>query len=191
MSTATPAATPPASKTGNPILDLPIEQVPEEWREHARELRRENASLRALAKQVDDKAAQERIDAAVKAASDAHKAETQALLQGTRDAANKRIIQAEVRAAATALGLKDADGLKLLDTSALTIDDSGDVFGVAELLAEFKKNKPYLFKEAVSDTAQSRRTPDRNSGKPFDARTARPEEIAADAKARRLTLKQH
>jgi len=189
MSTAAPPS--PAGKTGNPILDLPIEQVPEEWREHARELRRENASLRALARQVDDKAAQEKIDAAVKAASDAHKAETEALLQGTRDAANRRIIQTEVRAAAAALGLKDADGLKLLDTSGLTVDDSGDVSGVADLLAEFKKNKPYLFREALSDTAQSRRTPDRIGGKPFDARTARPEEIAADAKARRLTLKQH
>jgi hypothetical protein len=178
-----------ATKPGNPMLEAPLDELPVEWREHARELRRENANLRALARAAEEKAAQEKIAADAKAAA---AEETRALLQKEREASNRRLINAEVRSAATALGLQDTDTLKLLDTSTLTInDDTGAVAGVAELLAEFKKSKPFLFKDSLVNTTQSRKTPDKSGAKPFDARTATAGERATDAKARGLQLKQH
>jgi hypothetical protein len=193
--TPTPAPVPtptPAAKTGNPLLDRPLDEIPSEWLEHAKELRRENARLREITKSVDEKATKEKLEAAVREAVDAQAVKTQEIIKTERDASNRRIINAEVRAAATNLGIQNMDDLKLVDASKLTInEDTGEVLGVSELLAEFKRTRPYLFKEPVVDTTQARRTPDKTGGKPFDARTATPDEIKADAKARGLTLKNY
>lgn len=187
---ATPPATPPV-KTGNPLLDLPIEEVPDQWREHARELRRENASLREKTKAIDEAAAQAKIDEAVKRAIDAQKADTKATLDAEREASNRRIINAEVKAIAISLGLQDVDAIKLLDTSSLKVDETtGEVAGVAELLATFKTAKPYLFKEPPASTSSTGTPPPKpKKVETFDARTATKEELVADAKARGLNIK--
>jgi hypothetical protein len=184
----TPPAAPPV-KTGNPLLDLPIDQVPDQWRDHARELRRENAALREKAKAIDEAAAQAKIDDAVKKAVDAQKAEAEATREADRQASNRRIINAEVKAVALSMGIQDVDALKLVDTSALKVDDAGEVAGVSEVLEAFKTAKPYLFKAPVVDTTQTRHTPPPKKVETFNARTATKEEIAADAKARGLTLR--
>lgn len=192
-----PPATPPVvvtqpAKTGNPLLDLPIEEVPDQWREHARELRRENANLREKTKVIDEAAAQAKIDDAVKKAIDAQKAETKATLDAERAASDRRIINAEVKAVAVSLGLQDVDAIKLVDTSALKVDETtGEVAGVTELLAAFKTAKPYLFKEPPASSSNPNPTPPKKKTETFDARTATKEEIAADAKARGLTLKHY
>jgi hypothetical protein len=174
------------------LLDLPIDEVPDQWREHARELRRENASLREKAKVVDEAAAQAKIDEAVKKAVDAQKAETKAILDAEREASNRRIINAEVKAVAVSLGLQDVDAIKLVDTSTLKVDEAtGDVTGVSDLLAAFKTAKPYLFKEPPASTTNPNPVPPKKKVETFDARTATKEEIAADAKARGLTLKHY
>jgi len=192
--TTTPAATTTATtaaapRIGNPLLDLPIEEVPDAWREHARELRRENAALREKTKAIDEAAAQAKIDDAVKKAIDAQKAETKATLDAERAATDKRIINTELKAAAVALGIQDTDALKLVDISTLKVDENGEVAGVTELLEAFKTAKPYLFKAPVTETSQTRQTPPKKKVETFDARTATKEEIAADAKARGLHLK--
>lgn len=188
----TPTPAPAAVKSGNPLLDDPIETIPVEWQAHARELRRENAKFRELAKTFDEKAAQDKIDAAVKAAVDAQDAKTQEILKKERDTLNRRVIGVEVRTEAAKLGIQNMDDLKLVDTSKLAVnDETGEVAGVAELLAEFKKTRPYLFKEPVVDTTQSLKTPKKDGAKAFDARTATKEEIEADAKSRGLNLKNY
>ncbi|HEX8894460.1 MAG TPA: hypothetical protein VF783_14110 [Terriglobales bacterium] len=189
--TSAPPVTPPAApKTGNPLVDLPLDQIPDQWRDHARELRRENASLREKTKAIDEAAAQAKIDEAVKKAVEAQEAKTKGILDAEREASNRRIINAEVKAVAVSLGLQDVDAIKLIDTSTLKVDEAtGEVAGVTELLATFKTAKPYLFKEPVASTSSTVTPPPKKKTETFDARTATKEEIAADAKARGLTLK--
>jgi hypothetical protein len=173
--------------SNNPLRDLPLEDIPGQWREHARELRRENARLRELAKE-DDAGAQKRIDGALAAAREEH----QAQLRSAHEKADGRVVAAEVRAAARAMGLCDLDALKLLDLSQVRVDaESGEVKGAAEVLEGFRQAKPYLFKGAPRDTAQTRAAPRPSGDARFDARRATREELEADAKARGLRIKHY
>ena len=56
-----------------------------------------------------------------------------------------RLIHAELKAEALRLGMIDLDGLKLLDLSSAKLNEKGEVDGAAQLLAQFKKAKPWLF----------------------------------------------
>jgi len=182
------STTEPGGKSGNPLLDLPLEEIPGQWREHARELRRENARFRELVKQDDVK----RIDAAVAAAKAEHEAQTVALLRSAREKADARVISAEVRAAARAMGICDLDALTLLDLSQVTVDpESGAVAGVTPALEAFRQSKPYLFKDVPRDTTQTRGAPRPVGDARFDARRATREELEADAKARGLRIKHY
>ena len=60
-----------------------------------------------------------------------------------------RTIDAELRAQATAAGLRDLDLLPLIDRTALTCDDDGNVAGVGEAIAAFKTKKPEFFQAPV------------------------------------------
>jgi len=180
----------PVAAAPNPLLEGPIEDVPDAWREHARELRRENAALRERTKQVDEAAAQAKINDAVKKAVDEQAAKTEGLLKAERDASDKRTIAAEVRLAATKLGIVDLDGLKLADISKLTVNaETGEVTGVDELMTEFKTARPYLFKEPASGSSHPGAAPKPAPEAKFDAAKATPDELKAEAKRRGLTLK--
>lgn len=186
---ATPPVTPPA-KTGNPLLDLPLEDIPDQWREHAKELRRENAGLRDRLKPIDEAAAQAKIDDAVKKAVEAQQAETKAILDAERNASNRRIINAEVKAVAVALGIQDADAIKLVDISALKVDEAtGEVVGVTELIEAFKTAKPYLFKEPPVSSSHIGDPPPKKKVESFSALKATPEELKAKAKEMGLKIK--
>jgi hypothetical protein len=56
-----------------------------------------------------------------------------------------RVIQAELRAEAVRHGMVDLDGLKLVDAKDLALDEDGEVKGLAALMRDFKKAKPWLF----------------------------------------------
>ncbi|MDP3940608.1 MAG: phage scaffolding protein [Deltaproteobacteria bacterium] len=45
-------------------------------------------------------------------------------------------------------GLRDGDGLKLLDTSGVTLDDKGALVGLDKAIKGWRESKPYLFGEA-------------------------------------------
>lgn len=186
----TPPITPPV-KSGNPLLDLPIEEVPDAWREHARELRRENASLREKTKAIDEAAAQAKIDEAVKKAVDAQEAKTKAILEDERKASHRRIINSEVKGMALSLGIQDADAIKLIDTSSLVVDENGEVAGVTELIAAFKTAKPYLFKEPPASSSHIGEPPPKKRPEAFDARkeTLTPEELKAKARELGFSIK--
>ncbi len=181
---APPVTAPVATaKTGNPLIDLPIDEVPDAWREHARELRRENASLRAITKTVDEAASQAKLDAAVKKALDEQQTKTQELVDGERKAAHKLIINSELRVIAARMGMVNLADLTLADTAALTLNaDTGQVVGAEALLTAFKESRPYLFKEPASSTSHAGDPPPKEKPTPFNARTATPEERAAKAK---------
>jgi hypothetical protein len=55
----------------------------------------------------------------------------------------------------------DLDGLKLLDASKVTIKDDGTVAGAEELIAQAKKDKPYLF--GASSTSSTATPPRRTT----------------------------
>jgi hypothetical protein len=84
-------------------------------------------------------------DAARAAALEARIAEIEATTRA-------QVIRAELKAEAVRAGMVDLDGLKLVDTSAVTLDERGEVKGAAEVMAAMRRNKPWLF-GAVSSSS--------------------------------------
>ncbi|GAN76367.1 hypothetical protein [Acidisphaera rubrifaciens] len=66
-----------------------------------------------------------------------------------------RIVQAELRAEALRAGIVDMDGLKLADASQARLNDRGEVEGAAQVVAQLRRNKPWLFTGASSSSAAS------------------------------------
>ena len=60
-------------------------------------------------------------------------------------AAEQRLIRAELKAEALRAGMVDLDGIKLMQTDTLALDDKGDVAGVSQVMAALKRAKPWLF----------------------------------------------
>jgi hypothetical protein len=128
-------------------------------RDYVQELRRENEQWRYKARGYESEAAKAREDleaaqrewdeTAAKARKDA-----QVAIADARRAAHARIIQAELKAAALAVGMIDVEGLKLLDTSRVELNEEGNIVIPAALFADAKKAKPWLFGQAsTSSTA--------------------------------------
>lgn len=65
----------------------------------------------------------------------------------------QRLIRAELKAEAMRAGMVHLDGLKLLDLSATKLSATGDVEGAAELMAQAKREKPWLFAGTSSSAA--------------------------------------
>ncbi|MCA7118190.1 MAG: hypothetical protein LGL72_01965 [Acidibrevibacterium sp.] len=87
------------------------------------------------------------------------RAETAALtrqLQEVTEAARARIIRAELKAEAIKAGMIDLDGLKLIEPTAVKLDDKGEVEGAGALMTKLKREKPWLF---GAHSSSSRATP--------------------------------
>lgn len=61
-------------------------------------------------------------------------------------------LMAELKTEAIRAGMIDLDGLKLLDTTALSVNERGEVVGVDALMDRFRRVKPWLFSVASSAT---------------------------------------
>ena len=71
-----------------------------------------------------------------------------------------RIVRAELRAEAIKAGLVDPDALKLLDISAVKLNQDGEVESASALIAGFKRAKPYLFGDpSAASTSSSAAVP--------------------------------
>ncbi|MBV8656610.1 MAG: phage scaffolding protein [Burkholderiales bacterium] len=171
----TPAAQ--GNTSDNPLLTAPIETIPAEWQDQARKLRSENASLRDRLKSFDDADAQAKLDDAIKKARDDAGKDFEKALVKERDAANGRLIRSELKAALGKAGLVDADAIKLVDTSKLTVSDDGDVVGIDALVADMQKAKPYLFQAPGSSSTAA--APGNGAPAPVDAKAL----AASDPKA--------
>lgn len=68
----------------------------------------------------------------------------QTLLEANEDGKN-RLMQSQLRAAAVQAGMVDLDGLKLIDVSRAGPNEYGELEGIAELMAEVRREKPWLF----------------------------------------------
>jgi len=150
--------------------------------EYVQELRGESAAYRTKAKEAETRARMAEVKA-----QEAQQA-ADAKIAAANQAAEQRIVRAELIAQATKAGMVDTDGLKLADLSQVAVNEQGDVTGAAEALAALKLAKPYLF-GGVASTSQSAPPPGKTESKPFNARNATPEELAADAKARGLHIR--
>jgi hypothetical protein len=65
--------------------------------------------------------------------------------KATLDTANARLVNAEIKIAAQAVGFIDpADAVALVDRSGLRVDDQGNVVGVKETIEKLAKGKPHL-----------------------------------------------
>ena len=124
----------------NPILTVPDDLVPEAWKDHVRDLRRENQTLRAAGKSNTDDV-EKRIQDLSKKYSD----EADLKVTAAHTAANERLLRSELKAEAIKAGMVDLDGLKLADLSKVKLNDSGEVEGADALMTDLKKAKPYLF----------------------------------------------
>lgn len=134
--TPTPPATPPA----NPVLNLPDELVPEAWKDHVRDLRREHKKLREQIEQGESQSEAK----LTKLREDLTK-DAEGKLHAANTAAEQRLLRAELKAAALKAGMVDLDGLKLADLSKVKLTESGDVDGADALMAAMKEAKPWLF----------------------------------------------
>ena len=64
-----------------------------------------------------------------------------------------RLIRAELKTEAVRAGMVDLDGLKLIDASTVTLNESGDVVGGAALMMQLRRSKPWLFGGASSSSS--------------------------------------
>lgn len=79
--------------------------------------------------------------------------QAEAALQRVQSEAEARLIQAELKAEAVRAGMVDLDGLKLLDVSAITLSETGEVADAAGHMQRLKRAKPWLFGGSSSSVA--------------------------------------
>jgi hypothetical protein len=63
-----------------------------------------------------------------------------------------RLIHAELKSHAIKAGMVDLDGLKLVDPSSINLNSKGEVDGADRLMADLRRNKPWLFHGTSSST---------------------------------------
>ncbi len=64
-----------------------------------------------------------------------------------------KLIRAELKAEAVKAGMVDLDGLKLIDTSEVRLNDAGELAEAGVVITRLKKAKPWLFGGAASSSA--------------------------------------
>jgi hypothetical protein len=87
------------------------------------------------------------------AAPDPDAAPLQQRLAALEASLRERLLRADLKAHAVRAGMVDLDGLKLLDTSRLALNERDEVVGAAELMAEARRAKPWLFGGASTSSA--------------------------------------
>ena len=102
-------------------------------------------------------------------------AERDAVVTTLQAESNERLIRSELQLRALQHGILDLDGLRLLDTRAITIGSDGAVVGAEEALTVFRASKPYLFNQGNTvarpmTTTARENSPPRAQPEPVDAR---------------------
>jgi hypothetical protein len=66
-----------------------------------------------------------------------------------------RVVRAELKVEAVRAGIVDLDGLKLLDLKSVELTPDGELANAAELMAQLRRAKPWLFGGASSSSPAS------------------------------------
>jgi hypothetical protein len=82
----------------------------------------------------------------------ARAAELEQQVRSLSEQARANLVLSELKAEAVRAGMVDLDGLKLLDSSTITVGDRGEVTGAASVMDRFRRAKPWLFGAASSTT---------------------------------------
>jgi hypothetical protein len=70
-----------------------------------------------------------------------------------RNEFQSRLVVASLRTEAVRAGMVDLDGLKLIDMSAVRLDNDDKIVGGRKLMDDFRRNKPWLFAATSSSSA--------------------------------------
>ena len=73
-------------------------------------------------------------------------------LAETEQAARERLIRAELKVEALRAGIVDLDGLKLLDPQSVQTVPDGALMNGAEVMAQLRRAKPWLFSSGTSSS---------------------------------------
>ena len=60
-------------------------------------------------------------------------------------ATERKLVRAELRAAALQAGMVDLDGIALIDSGAIKLDDQGSLANATSLMGQLRRAKPWLF----------------------------------------------
>ena len=148
----------------NPILNMPDELIPEAWKDHVRDLRREHKKLRQEMSDIEASYAK-RLEAEVSKVRTEYEGKIQSLTDSGREA----LLRAELKAHALKEGIVDLDALKLADLSKVKINEQGVVEGAEELFKSLKESKPYLFGK-TQNTSNPNSPPSSNPPAPLNAK---------------------
>ena len=80
-------------------------------------------------------------------------ADLQRRLVALETQSRERLIRAELKSEAVRAGMVDLDGLKLVDSGVLSVDEAGEVQGAATLMQSLRRSKPWLFGGASASSA--------------------------------------
>ena len=64
-----------------------------------------------------------------------------------------KLLHAELRTAAARAGMIDLDGVKLVDTSKLAVNEAGELAEAPEIMTRLRQEKPWLFGRGSSSSA--------------------------------------
>lgn len=67
-------------------------------------------------------------------------------------ALRSKLVQAELRTAAARAGMIDLDGVKLVDTASLAVNEAGELQGAPEVMVRLRQEKPWLFGRGSSSS---------------------------------------
>lgn len=96
----------------------------------------------------------------------------EAALSQLQAEAQVKLIRAELKAEAMKAGMIDLDGLKLIDTSEVRLNEAGEVQDAQGLLGRLKRAKPWLFGAGASSSAAA------NPPRPEPPRTRHANELS-------------
>jgi hypothetical protein len=88
-----------------------------------------------------------------------------------------RLVVANLRTEAVRAGMIDLDGLKLIDHSAIRLDDDDKVIDGRKLMDDLRRNKPWLF--AATSSSSAAKAPASQPVRPKTALEMTDEEYAA------------
>ncbi len=149
----------------------------DEYERMIAELRKENASARVKAKELDDLRKQieeeklsekERLERRL---AEAQKEREQALVR-----AQEGIVNAEIKAELAAQGLRNPKLARLIDRERIEFDDNGNPTNIADLIADVLKEMP----ELKGQSQQSRPASSGGATNPARSQTSAPQEITRD-----------
>lgn len=112
--------------------------------------------------------------------AESEKAELVKKAESVTRAAQDRIVQAELKALVVSEGIKDIDVAKLIDLSAIKMDEKGDIIGLKEAVADFKTRKPDFFgSQKMTSSSSNAGNVTQNVSAKVDARNLTKEEYEA------------